>query len=103
MGRSMKIPSELNILGRPTKIIFRKEGESSVSSSAQHSAWYDKIWITNDADRSEKAQAQDLIHEIMEAINSANDLNLNHTQISTIASSFFQVLSDNKLSFVEEK
>lgn len=99
----MKIPKKLNILGIPVAIVFRRDGETSIASSASHSAWYNKIWITNDKDRSEKAQAQDLVHEIIEAINDANDLKLEHTVISTIASSLFQVLSDDHLSFGKGK
>jgi len=99
----MKIPSELNILGLPVKVVFRQDGEASVSSSASHSAWYNKIWIANNPERSPKAQSQDLLHEIMEAVVAANDLKLDHTVISTIASSLFQVLSDNQLSFAEEE
>jgi hypothetical protein len=98
----MKIPDKLNILGLDYKIVFRQDGKDSISNSASHSAWYNKIWITNNDERSERAQAQDLIHEIMEAINTANDLKLDHTVLSTIAASLFQVLSDNQLSFVEK-
>jgi hypothetical protein len=98
----LKIPSELNILGIPVKVVFRQDGELSISASASHSAWYNKIWITNNPERSSQAQAQDLLHEIMEAINGANDLKLDHTVLSTIASSLFQVLSDNRLLFAEE-
>lgn len=95
----MKIPKRLNILGLDYKVVFRQDGKDSISNSASHSSWFNKIWITNDAERSEKAQAQDLVHEIMEVINQAHDLKLEHTLLSTIASSLFQVLSDNHLSF----
>ena len=95
----MKIPGKLNILGLDYEIVFRMDGSDPSVNSGSHSAWHNKIWITQDGGRTEKAQAQDLIHEIIEAINGANDLKLEHTVISTIASSLFQVLSDNHLSF----
>ncbi len=44
-----------------------------------------------------------LLHEILEAINWQNDLELNHTQLSTLAESLLGVLLNNDLDFKKIK
>lgn len=40
-----------------------------------------------------------LLHEILEAINKEHQLELEHNQITSLASCLYQVLKDNKLCF----
>ena len=42
-----------------------------------------------------KRYVETSIHEIIEAINALNDLEMNHTQISTLSNCLTQVLTDN--------
>jgi hypothetical protein len=44
----------------------------------------------------------DLLHEVVEAINCLYDLPLNHQTITTLAEALHQVLRDNRLVFFEE-
>jgi len=55
--------------------------------------------IRIDRNVSEQIQEQTVVHEAMEAIDTMNDLGLNHTQISVIAEAFYQLIKDNKLEF----
>ena len=43
------------------------------------------------------------IHELIEAINSQYDIELNHTQIGVLGATLSQVLQDNNLRFLTER
>jgi len=72
--------------------ILRQEGRAEVAY-LQISEALIKIAENIDA----QIAQQSLIHEIVEAMNTANDLELSHQTISTLAESFYQVLRDNDL------
>jgi hypothetical protein len=43
------------------------------------------------------------VHETIEAINSINDIKLNHTQITTLAANIYQAFSSGGVAFSSEK
>ena len=92
----MKIPKTLKISGFIYEItnenLWRKSGSSDFGKEI---TGLTKIWINTEYNKSQ--QESTLIHEIIEAINSSNDLKLYHLQISVLETSLYQVLKDNNL------
>jgi len=57
--------------------------------------------ITIGADCNRQVQNSTLIHEIIECINNELELNLEHPQLSALATGIYQVIKDNKKVFME--
>ena len=92
----MKIPKQLKILCYDYKVLLRdRSNEDGISNTGTHYEYALKIWIDKEAPRQQ--QEQTLIHEIVEALNSINNLKFEHQQIEILAVGFYQVLRDNKL------
>lgn len=93
----MKIPKTIKIGGKIFEIELRnnRSVKDGASTGASSSNWSQKIWIDNDQHL--EGQEEALIHEIIEMLDSDNDLNLSHQTISTLAISLYQVLKDNDL------
>lgn len=92
----MKIPNQLNIGGQKYDVIitdrFKKDGQSSIGSCQPI---HNKVWIEKDIPKTQ--QESTFLHEIIEVINSNNDLGMTHQQISTLETQLYQVLKENQL------
>ena len=92
----MKIPKVVKIGGHSYQVIVRdrdrKDGQTALGS---HNARITTIWIDNQLSKSQ--QESTFLHEIIEAINYANLLGLNESQISSFEHNLYQVLKDNNL------
>ena len=92
----MKIPKVVKIGGHSYQVIVRdrdrKDGQTAFGS---HNARITTIWIDNQLSKSQ--QESTFLHEIIEAINYANLLGLNESQISSFEHNLYQVLRDNNL------
>ena len=92
IGRAkVKRQSKLNICGIDYDIEYvhdRAKSHGIFAGGSEHS-WRTKIWI--DTDQSEERIGWTLMHEVMEAINSANELELSHPKLSAIASGMYGV------------
>lgn len=91
----MKIPQTLKIGGINYQVIVenpRMHGCNGVGSNNDGVAI---ITISNTANR--QVQESTLFHEMIEAINGTNDLQLSHQTISTLETSLYQILRDNDL------
>ena len=92
----MKIPKQIKIGGHICKIIFRdRVKEDGIDHLGSYNVRCSKIWIANDLTKSQ--QESTFLHEIIEAIDYCNQLELNHKQITTLEHNLYQVLKDNKL------
>ena len=92
----MKIPKKLKIGGFIYNISIKKRmDDDGISNIGTHYQYRQKIWL--DKDCHPQQQEETLIHEIIEAINSANEIKLEHSQISVLANQLYQVLKDNNL------
>lgn len=85
----MKIPNKLKIGGitYEVKVI---DGLADCGSTQ-----LDKSIILINEGQSDDRKLSAVWHEIIEAINEHNDLNLNHQTIQTLEANIFQVLKDN--------
>ena len=91
----MKIPKTLKIGGINYLVVvepIKMHGASNCGSCNNAVAV-----ITINSEDNNQIQETTLIHEIIEAINSINDLQLSHQTISTLETNLFQVLRDNDL------
>ncbi len=93
----MKIPKKIIIAGHEINVILEKS-EGRFASAGDYCAWNNTMHINMEG-TSESVRAESLLHEIIEAINLDNELNLEHPKITTLASQLFAVLRNNKLRF----
>ncbi len=92
----MQIPDKIKIGGFDYEIVkINREEESGTNNPGSHSAQFQKIWV--DTHTLQSQQERVLLHEIIEAVNYYNELDLSHTQICVLEYNLYQVLKDNKL------
>jgi hypothetical protein len=92
----MKIPKKLKIGGHIYTVKHRDRfREDGVEKTGSCLSVHTTLWIDNNPSKSQ--QESTLIHEILEALNNENELNLTHQQISTLECGLYQVLKDNRL------
>ena len=92
----MKIPRQLKIGGILYNIVFKDthRGEQKMHCGYCNT---ENCEITLDNTLDIQAQESTLIHEVIEAINYNNNLNLKHNQIMVLENNLYQVLKDNNL------
>ncbi len=87
------LPKEIKIGGLRVKII-----EKGIDDGANCGLCnFQECWIKIDKLNPIQIKKTALLHEIIEFINIANGLNMNHNQISVLENSLWQVLHDNKI------
>lgn len=93
----MKIPKNLKILGHNVEIVRVKNLEMTNGTNAIGACYFteNRIWV--DTCAPEQQQEATLIHEIIEFIDRAMEIKLEHKQISCLESGLYQVLKDNHL------
>ena len=91
----IKIPKRLNIGGFDYEVIVRDNRvvQDGTSSRGSHSGKLQKIWIDTSPHRQQTESV--LIHEILEAINDLYELELEHSRITVLGTTLYQVLKDN--------
>lgn len=87
----MKIPNQIKIGGQLYKV---KETEGMIDSGNTDTKM-NIILIKKEMIDIQKQST--LLHEILEAINENNDLQLPHQSIQTLENCLYEVLTDNKL------
>ena len=97
------IPKTLKIGGLNFDVVVEphRRRDHGVDTSASENCKYQKIWLDSEAQKAD-GMMDDLLHEVVEAINCLYDLALNHQTITTLAEALHQVLRDNRLVFFEE-
>lgn len=93
----MKFPESIKIGGLQMKIVF----DDRLASSDNEFGECDHIrgMIIIDGVQPDDHKELTLLHEIIEKINTEHELELNHHQITSLASCLYQVLKDNNLGF----
>lgn len=96
----MKIPSVIKIGGVDFTVIVNddyKEEDANVRTMGQMDYFKGQIWIRESIGDNMKESV--LLHEILEAINEAHELNLKHSQITSLEHALYQVIKDNNIVF----
>ena len=91
----MKIPNKLKINGIDVAIKIEDRTEHGASEYGSALCFTQTIWLNSSGNK--EYQELVLFHEIIELLNEENDMNLTHQNISTLATSLYTVLKDNKL------
>ena len=92
----MIIPKKLKIAGQIYDIILRDRNKNDgITALGSEDYSWNKIWLNKNQCRQELEST--FLHEIIEAINGLNKLDLNETQIRVFETMLYQVLTDNKL------
>jgi len=94
----MKIPKIIMIGGYRVKVRCVKDPEWC--DSGDWDVWEQVIRINTDGS-TEDRQADTLLHEITEAINSFANLGLTHVQIAILTTMLFATIRQNNLTFLE--
>ncbi|NPV54522.1 MAG: hypothetical protein HPY71_13570 [Firmicutes bacterium] len=90
------LPKNVKIGGEVFEVV---EAEAALDPRAFGEMDYKKARLVIDKDLKPAAKMSVLLHEILEAINYMNQLNLEHRTIMTLEHDLYQVLHDNQLCF----
>lgn len=91
----MKIPNSVKIGAFRYDVVFSDELYAGKNFFAEID--HRKLKITLDSQLNPQRFFEGLIHEVIEAISSENDLNLSHPIISTLGTSITSFLLENNL------
>lgn len=97
----MKLPEEIVITGRRIRIERRYSGDIGSGRSGAYHDWSGTIKIASDPDLDQQVVGIVLLHEILECLNIQFQYDLAHPIMEGLASSLYQVLRENDLSFRE--
>lgn len=97
----MNIPKKLTIGGHEYDIEVLNGG-TRFTKYGDHSAWDNQIRINTDG-TPESVQAEALFHELIEAINNRNELDLKHNVICSLSEGLFAIIRNNNLDFRKGK
>ena len=92
----MKLPKKLDILGI-TYTVEYATGDAMQNMAGWHIPKTSKIILNCDCN--EDVQEETLLHEIIEAVTSKNNLPMEHQELATLSSCLYQVLKANLISF----
>ncbi|MBZ4662781.1 MAG: hypothetical protein JG776_463 [Caloramator sp.] len=93
----MKFPDKIKIGGIMLEVILDKHLASAEDKFGECDRMRGRIVIDETQPNDHKEVT--LIHEIIEVINGEYELDLEHRQITSLASCLYQVFKDNKISF----
>ncbi len=96
----MKIPERIVIGGY--EISIERVRSNTLPQKGAWALWFHRIQINVD-DTTEDAQAETLLHEIIEAINDFGQLDLRHPQIKVLSTLLFATICQNKLTFLKDE
>jgi hypothetical protein len=91
----IKLPAHIKIAGVSYRIIRETMAD-------QGNIMFSRGVIKLNDDLCQEKAEETLCHEIVEAINEANELELPHAKIQIIGSMLHQILKDNDLSMINE-
>jgi len=97
----LKIPTKIKIGGHEFSISII-EGGTRFTRAGDVCNWDCTIRINSSDKIAESSQAEALLHEIIEAINHANELKIEHSTICTLSEQLFAVIRNNKLDFIKK-
>ncbi len=86
----------INICGCPVEVTLGLSVHTD-GHKGQWNSWINQIKIARDEELSEETRKETLLHEIIEAINSMHEYNLEHRTITSLSRNLFQVLKDNNI------
>lgn len=93
----MDIPSSVKILGHEYKVVL--SNRLFASDSKEGNCDTGQNIITIDSNFAESHIGETFLHEILEAIDSRMELELEHRKICALSETLFQILKENRIRF----
>lgn len=93
----MNIPDKIKVGGHIIKI--EKVRVQDIDSPGEYNGYFKLIRLRNESDTPESGISEAFLHEILECIKMTNNLQIDHTHLTVMSESLFQIMHDNKLSF----
>jgi len=87
------IPPTLTIDGKTFRVELRDDRDGETTSYGTCRVGTQHIWVSSNI--CPEQQAATLLHEVIEAINTEHELNLDHSAICTLETALYQVLVSN--------
>lgn len=97
----MRIRDKTKIGPHWFKTKFKSESNDGYGASGSKFGWQCEIWLNTDADKSK--QECTYLHEIIHEINYQHGLDLKESQVDTLGTCLYQVLTDNDLLKLDTK
>lgn len=97
----MKIPTSVKLCGHDIDVVLLETPEIYGNSQrilGRYDPAVQQIRLYNNPEKPSIAESN-FVHELIEAVDVMNDLKLNHTQISTLASSLHQILTTQEFDY----
>ena len=89
----MNIPNELKLGGYTIKVMRKKSMATDRNNIGEYHPRIQTIYIDEDA--SEQQSEETFLHELLEAIISIYDIDINHKDLSNLSVILHQVIKDN--------
>lgn len=99
----MNIPTSVKLCGHDIDVILLDTPEMYPGVGrilGRYDPAIQQILLYNNPEKPSIAESN-FVHEVIEAVDKMNDLKLNHTQISTLASSLHQILTTREYDYAE--
>jgi len=96
----MIIPAEIKQGGHTIKIEY--SDTAHINNPGDYNNYHNLIRLEKEVDTPENNIAEAFLHEILESIKAKNNLDIDHTHLTVLSESLFQVLRDNRLIFHDE-
>jgi len=96
----MNIPKQIKLSGHMINTEY--VDTAHINNPGSFNNYHNLILLEKEADTPESNIAEAFLHEIVEAIKAKNNLSIDHTHLTVLSESLFQVLRDNRLNFYEE-
>lgn len=93
----MRIPSYIKLGGHRISIEFADTAH--IGGKGEYNSYHNLIRLERESDTPESNVSECLLHEIIEAIRIKNNLTIEHTDLTVLSESLFQVLKDNAINF----
>ena len=93
----MHIPKKIKLGGHIIKV--KKVNFDEINSPGEFIRYHQVIRLRQDKDIPEDQQEGTFLHEIIEAIVQFNKLDLDHTHLTVLSESLYQVIKDNKIDW----
>ena len=90
-------PKCLKVGGHQIRIEFNDTAH--IGNRGEYNDYHNLIRLEKEDDSRRDNISECLLHEILECIKTKNNLTIEHTDLSVLSESLFQVLTDNELVF----
>lgn len=89
----IEIPKQIKIIGKEVDVVISEKVNDDECTFGEWVGLENKLYLKKDV----KFLGEILLHEIVECINDRCNLKINHSIMSVLTETLYQVIKDNKL------